>query len=109
MHKKKSDPQQVVPIIHGSTPLSQIGISHGQSHVPQPPGMMSLNQNDLRVAMADAAEVNDLLSKRKPKRGVLPKHATTVMRSWLFQHIVVRYRLSVFVLPYLFYWQIKVD
>lgn len=26
----------------------------------------------------------------KNKRGVLPKHATNVMRSWLFQHIGVR-------------------
>lgn len=25
----------------------------------------------------------------KNKRGVLPKHATNVMRSWLFQHIGV--------------------
>ncbi|XP_041470604.1 homeobox protein PKNOX1-like isoform X1 [Lytechinus variegatus] len=101
-HKKKSEPpqqqqqqqqQHVVPIIHGSTPLSQIGISHqGQSPgQQQPPSMLSLSQGDLRVAMADAAEVNDLLNKRKPKRGVLPKHATTVMRSWLFQHIVHPY------------------
>eukprot|EP00057_Strongylocentrotus_purpuratus_P006203 XP_011660677.1 PREDICTED: homeobox protein PKNOX1 isoform X2 [Strongylocentrotus purpuratus] len=101
-HKKKSDPppphqlqQHVVPIIHGSTPLSQIGISHqGQSSAGQQQAhnmLSSLNQGDLRVAMADAAEVNDLLNKRKPKRGVLPKHATTVMRSWLFQHIVHPY------------------
>lgn len=27
----------------------------------------------------------------KNKRGVLPKHATNVMRSWLFQHIGVSY------------------
>lgn len=27
--------------------------------------------------------------KGKSKRGVLPKHATNIMRSWLFQHIVV--------------------
>jgi hypothetical protein len=26
---------------------------------------------------------------KKPKRGVLPKHATSIMRSWLFQHLVV--------------------
>ncbi|XP_054760065.2 homeobox protein PKNOX1-like isoform X2 [Lytechinus pictus] len=73
--------------------LTQIGISHqGQSAgQQQPPSMLSLSQGDLRVAMADAAEVNDLLNKRKPKRGVLPKHATTVMRSWLFQHIVHPY------------------
>eukprot|EP00057_Strongylocentrotus_purpuratus_P006204 XP_011660678.1 PREDICTED: homeobox protein PKNOX1 isoform X3 [Strongylocentrotus purpuratus] len=75
--------------------LTQIGISHqGQSSAGQQQAhnmLSSLNQGDLRVAMADAAEVNDLLNKRKPKRGVLPKHATTVMRSWLFQHIVHPY------------------
>jgi hypothetical protein len=30
-----------------------------------------------------------LNNKKKQKRGVLPKHATSVMRSWLFQHLVV--------------------
>ncbi|XP_072166309.1 homeobox protein PKNOX1-like [Diadema setosum] len=89
--RKKAQPQQVVPIIHGSTPLSQIGISHGQGTVQPTPTSLALAQNDLRAAMVDAAEVNDLLNKRKPKRGVLPKHATTVMRSWLFQHIVHPY------------------
>lgn len=35
-------------------------------------------------------EEEDLLgSKKKQKRGVLPKQATSIMRSWLFQHIVV--------------------
>ena len=29
-------------------------------------------------------------AKRRSKRGVLPKQATQVMKSWLFQHIVVR-------------------
>lgn len=28
--------------------------------------------------------------KRQQKRGILPKHATGVMRSWLFQHLIVR-------------------
>lgn len=28
--------------------------------------------------------------KRQQKRGILPKHATSVMRSWLFQHLIVR-------------------
>jgi hypothetical protein len=27
--------------------------------------------------------------KHKNKRGVLPKHATNIMRSWLFQHLMV--------------------
>lgn len=30
------------------------------------------------------------VGSKKQKRGVLPKHATSVMRSWLFQHLVVR-------------------
>ncbi len=30
--------------------------------------------------------------KSKNKRGVLPKHATNIMRSWLFQHLMVRKR-----------------
>jgi len=35
---------------------------------------------------------DDFLSnKKKQKRGVLPKHATSVMRSWLFQHLVHPY------------------
>lgn len=32
--------------------------------------------------------------KSKNKRGVLPKHATNIMRSWLFQHLMVRKRTS---------------
>lgn len=31
---------------------------------------------------------NNSGSKRQ-KRGILPKHATSVMRAWLFQHLVV--------------------
>lgn len=32
--------------------------------------------------------------KSKNKRGVLPKHATNIMRSWLFQHLMVRLRMG---------------
>lgn len=28
-------------------------------------------------------------SSKRQKRGILPKHATSVMRAWLFQHLVV--------------------
>lgn len=35
---------------------------------------------------SDDEDGND---KKKSKRGVLPKSATQVMKSWLFQHIVV--------------------
>lgn len=33
---------------------------------------------------------NNSGSKRQ-KRGILPKQATSVMRAWLFQHLVVNY------------------
>lgn len=35
-------------------------------------------------------------SSSKAKRGILPKHATNVMRSWLFQHIGVSHILLSF-------------
>ncbi|XP_071806745.1 homeobox protein PKNOX2-like isoform X3 [Asterias amurensis] len=81
----------MVPVIHGSTPISHIGI---QSSVPS-----SQHQTVTSLAYATATatageefdEMNELLNKRKPKRGVLPKHATNIMRSWLFQHIVHPY------------------
>lgn len=77
-------------VVHGSTPLSQIGANI----CPAPPSESS--GGPLSPApttpggSADDCD-SDFTSKgsRKQKRGVLPKHATTVMRSWLFQHIVV--------------------
>lgn len=49
------------------------------------------------LSLLPALQVNlDLTSlldsedkKSKNKRGVLPKHATNIMRSWLFQHLMV--------------------
>ncbi|XP_076333061.1 homeobox protein PKNOX2-like isoform X2 [Tachypleus tridentatus] len=74
-------------VILGSTPISQIGasssgVSGGNRVLPiVPKGTLS---------QADSEE-EDLGSKKKQKRGVLPKYATNVMRSWLFQHIVHPY------------------
>ncbi|XP_053203746.1 homeobox protein Meis3-like [Panonychus citri] len=36
-------------------------------------------------------EASNVAQKRNQKRGILPKQATSVMRSWLFQHIVHPY------------------
>ena len=38
----------------------------------------------------DSDDDEDVSGKKKSKRGVLPKSATQVMKSWLFQHIVVK-------------------
>ncbi|CAN0261048.1 unnamed protein product [Lampetra planeri] len=56
---------------------------------------LQIHGAQVRLALeAHAADISscDPDDKRaRLKRGVLPKHATTVMRSWLFQHIVHPY------------------
>jgi len=77
---------QLTALIHGSTPLSQIGVhpaTSPSSHSGGPLNPLMINQ-----AMFD--EEFDKKNKNA-KRGVLPKQATQVMKSWLFQHIVHPY------------------
>ncbi|KAJ9585316.1 hypothetical protein L9F63_002901 [Diploptera punctata] len=77
-------------IVHGSTPLSQIG-----ANPCPPPSENSLIHGQLSPAPTTPGSMDDdddyLSNKKKQKRGVLPKHATSVMRSWLFQHLVHPY------------------
>ncbi|PSN51770.1 hypothetical protein C0J52_05257 [Blattella germanica] len=77
-------------IVHGSTPLSQIG-----ANPCPPPSDTSLIHGQLSPAPTTPGSMDDdddyLSNKKKQKRGVLPKHATSVMRSWLFQHLVHPY------------------
>ncbi|XP_050300442.1 homeobox protein Meis3-like [Anthonomus grandis grandis] len=80
-------------VVHGSTPLSQIG-AHLCQPVPAPPSDCS---GPLSPAPTTPGGSNDDCDSdfsrggKKQKRGVLPKHATSVMRSWLFQHLVHPY------------------
>ncbi|XP_062590031.1 homeobox protein PKNOX2-like [Saccostrea cucullata] len=62
------------PVIQGNPSLSQLGL------VNNPAAQSALDSDD-----------DDPLGKKKSKRGVLPKQATQVMKSWLFQHIVHPY------------------
>ncbi|XP_011297724.1 homeobox protein PKNOX2 isoform X3 [Fopius arisanus] len=88
--------------VHGSTPLSQIG-AHPCSSVSD----MYLGQ-DITVAgspsPADSGDdeegcnassshsgANGSRKGGRQKRGVLPKQATSIMRAWLFQHLVHPY------------------
>lgn len=78
----------VIASIHGGTPLSQIGANLSSSN--QDHRVSNLGARALSLSGDDEDE--DLLgSKKKQKRGVLPKQATSIMRSWLFQHIVHPY------------------
>nr|CAD7396505.1 unnamed protein product [Timema cristinae] len=77
-------------VVHGSTPLSQIG-----ANPCPPPADSSLLHSQLSPAPTTPGSMDDdddfLRDKKKQKRGVLPKLATSVMRSWLFQHLVHPY------------------
>lgn len=78
----------VIASIHGGTPLSQIGANLSSSN--QDHRVSNLGPRALSLSGDDEDE--DILgSKKKQKRGVLPKQATSIMRSWLFQHIVHPY------------------
>ncbi|KAK3107226.1 hypothetical protein FSP39_009807 [Pinctada imbricata] len=73
-------------IIHGTTPISQIGMSNHISSTNTPIAPASALPNNL-----DDSDDEDGLGKKKSKRGVLPKQATQIMKTWLFQHIVHPY------------------
>ncbi|XP_014258821.1 homeobox protein PKNOX2-like isoform X2 [Cimex lectularius] len=76
------------PGIHGSTPLSQIG-----ANPCPPPQESSLLQGSLSATSGGSCDEDDdpLGLRKKQKRGVLPKQATSIMRTWLFQHLVHPY------------------
>ncbi|KAG5893451.1 hypothetical protein JTB14_012168 [Gonioctena quinquepunctata] len=89
LQPNQSPPENLV--VHGSTPLSQIGanicsVAPSDSSGPLSPAPTTPGGS------ADDCD-SDFTSRggRKQKRGVLPKHATSVMRSWLFQHLVHPY------------------
>lgn len=84
-------------LIHGSTPLSQIGVvgaptiatsSGSSTPCTVSAQIASIATNSLSQMGSDD---EDILCKRKTKRGILPKTATKIMKSWLFQHIVHPY------------------
>lgn len=48
-----------------------------------------------------SSNVSNTSGSKRQKRGILPKQATSVMRAWLFQHLVVRsYSAILFVRQY---------
>ncbi|XP_035994663.1 homeobox protein PKNOX1.1 isoform X4 [Fundulus heteroclitus] len=82
------NPTQVVT---GSTVYQPVTVVTPQGQVVTQalsPGTIRLQNNQLQLQFhQDLNLFNHEDSSTKNKRGVLPKHATNVMRSWLFQHI----------------------
>ncbi|KAF4081999.1 hypothetical protein AMELA_G00146690 [Ameiurus melas] len=52
-------------------------------------GTIQLQNTQVNLDLASLLDSDD--KKSKNKRGVLPKHATNIMRSWLFQHLMHPY------------------
>uniref|UniRef100_A0A336MYW4 CSON006615 protein n=1 Tax=Culicoides sonorensis TaxID=179676 RepID=A0A336MYW4_CULSO len=79
--------------ILGSTPLSQIGcppLSLAEQYAAQLSPCNSSDELDDDDDDLGSNFSNNSGSKRQ-KRGILPKQATSVMRAWLFQHLVHPY------------------
>ncbi|RWS30960.1 Homeobox protein PKNOX2-like protein [Leptotrombidium deliense] len=78
--------------VHGSTPISQIGNngSNNNNETSRLPAINTRGDSGNEGDLSDDAS-NTSNNKKIQKRGVLPKQATSVMRSWLFQHIVHPY------------------
>ncbi|XP_026101850.1 homeobox protein PKNOX2-like isoform X1 [Carassius auratus] len=54
-----------------------------------PQGTIQIQNNQVNLDLSSLLDADD--KKSKNKRGVLPKHATNIMRSWLFQHLMHPY------------------
>ncbi|TKC34460.1 hypothetical protein EI555_019699 [Monodon monoceros] len=54
-----------------------------------PQGAIQIQNTQVNLDLTSLLENED--KKSKNKRGVLPKHATNIMRSWLFQHLMHPY------------------
>jgi hypothetical protein len=87
-----------VPSAHhqilGSTPLSQIGCPPLNLEQYSAQLSPSCGDSDDEIdseleSNTDEMGSNYSLHSKRQKRGILPKHATSVMRAWLFQHLVV--------------------
>ncbi|XP_054251562.1 homeobox protein PKNOX2 [Indicator indicator] len=53
------------------------------------PGALQIPNTQVNLDLTSLLDGED--KKSKNKRGVLPKHATNIMRSWLFQHLMHPY------------------
>ena len=76
-----------------STSISQLAANNNNSSKNS---NTKSNHNNSRADSSNEEDLSDDLAsnhsgskKKQQKRGVLPKQATSIMRSWLFQHIVV--------------------
>lgn len=79
-------------VVSGGTLYQPVAMVTSQGQVltqALPPGTIQIQNSQVNVDLASLLDSED--KKCKNKRGVLPKHATNIMRSWLFQHLMHPY------------------
>uniref|UniRef100_A0AAY4AZ24 Homeobox domain-containing protein n=1 Tax=Denticeps clupeoides TaxID=299321 RepID=A0AAY4AZ24_9TELE len=81
---------QIIP--SGGTLYQPVAMVTSQGQVltqALPQGTIQIQNTQVNLDLSSLLDGDD--KKSKNKRGVLPKHATNIMRSWLFQHLMHPY------------------
>ncbi|XP_029028919.1 homeobox protein PKNOX2 isoform X1 [Betta splendens] len=79
-------------VVSGGTLYQPVAMVTSQGQVltqALAPGTIQIQNSQVNVDLSSLLDSDD--KKSKNKRGVLPKHATNIMRSWLFQHLMHPY------------------
>ncbi|TNN51662.1 Homeobox protein PKNOX2 [Liparis tanakae] len=79
-------------VVSGGTLYQPVAMVTSQGQVltqALPPGTIQIQNSQVNLDLSSLLDSED--KKSKNKRGVLPKHATNIMRSWLFQHLMHPY------------------
>uniref|UniRef100_A0AAY4AZ17 Homeobox domain-containing protein n=1 Tax=Denticeps clupeoides TaxID=299321 RepID=A0AAY4AZ17_9TELE len=80
------------PVVSGGTLYQPVAMVTSQGQVltqALPQGTIQIQNTQVNLDLSSLLDGDD--KKSKNKRGVLPKHATNIMRSWLFQHLMHPY------------------
>ncbi|XP_024117440.1 homeobox protein PKNOX2 isoform X2 [Oryzias melastigma] len=80
------------PVVSGGTLYQSVAMVTSQGPVltqALPTGTIQIQNSQVNMDLTSLLDSED--KKSKNKRGVLPKHATNIMRSWLFQHLMHPY------------------
>ncbi|KYO31362.1 homeobox protein PKNOX2 [Alligator mississippiensis] len=79
-------------VVSGGTLYQPVTMVTSQGQVVTqaiPQGAIQIQNTQVNLDLTSLLDSED--KKSKNKRGVLPKHATNIMRSWLFQHLMHPY------------------
>lgn len=80
------------PVVSGGALYQPVTMVTSQGQVvtqTMPQGSIQIQNTQVNLDLTALLDSED--KKSKNKRGVLPKHATNIMRSWLFQHLMHPY------------------